>query len=180
MKTFIREDFFNDQRRFEYINHLIYILPGRTGIKLRQMIIPRFFRSCGENIKIHPGVRYRAVRKIVCGRNVRLGVDNIYNAGGGLTIGDNAILGPGVKIWSANHRYKSTELPICEQGMQYNAVSIGSDVWLGANVFVLPGVSLPEGCIVAAGSVVNIKKYPAYSLIAGNPARVIGTRLKNK
>jgi acetyltransferase-like isoleucine patch superfamily enzyme len=55
-------------------------------------------------------------------------------------------------------------------------VVIGRDVWIGANAFVMPGVQLGDGCVVAAGAVVGAKKYPPYKILAGNPARVIGTR----
>lgn len=178
VRIFLREDLLNRQLRFEYVNFFIGALPANFGFKVRQMIIPRFFYSAGQNIKIHPGIRYRAVQKINCGSNVRLGADNFYNAGGGLTIGDNAILGPGVKIWTANHRYDSAETPISDQGMVYRSVSIGEDVWLGSNAFVMPGTELGPGCIVAAGAIVNAKKYPPYSILAGNPARVIGNRQK--
>jgi len=54
-------------------------------------------------------------------------------------------------------------------------VTIEDDVWLGANVFVMPGVTIGKGAIVSAGSVVN-KSVPSYAIVVGNPARVIGWR----
>jgi serine acetyltransferase len=55
------------------------------------------------------------------------------------------------------------------------AVSIGDDVWIGANCSVLKGARIGDGCIVATGSVVTRGEYPANSILAGNPARVIKT-----
>ena len=52
----------------------------------------------------------------------------------------------------------------------------GRGCWLGADVFVMPGVDLPEGCVVAARSVVAKKAYPPFSILAGYPARVVGRR----
>ncbi|MBK6898705.1 MAG: maltose O-acetyltransferase [bacterium] len=65
-----------------------------------------------------------------------------------------------------------------DQGAEYREIVIGGDVWIGSNAFLMPGVELGDGCIVSAGSVVGAKKYPPYSILMGNPARVIGNRKK--
>ena len=61
----------------------------------------------------------------------------------------------------------------------YRAVSIGADCWLGANSVVLPGVTLGQGCVVGANAVVT-KSFPDYSILAGVPAAVIGSRRDGK
>ena len=61
----------------------------------------------------------------------------------------------------------------------YRAVSIGADCWLGANSVVLPGVTLGQGCVVGANAVVT-KSFPDYSILAGIPAAVIGSRRDGK
>ena len=55
---------------------------------------------------------------------------------------------------------------------------IGDNVWIGANVLILKGVTIGEGSIVAAGSVVT-KSVPSYSLVGGNPARIIKDNIKH-
>ncbi len=105
-------------------------------------------------------------------------MDNFVQAAGGLTIGDYTLLGPGVKIWTTNHVFENPDELIRKQGAEYRSVSIGSDVWIGSNAFIMPGTELGDGCIVSAGSVVGAKKYPPYSILMGNPARVIGNRKK--
>jgi acetyltransferase-like isoleucine patch superfamily enzyme len=65
-----------------------------------------------------------------------------------------------------------------QQGHEKKPVVIGGDVFIASNSFIMPGVTIPDGCIVAAGSVVGVKNYPPYSIIAGNPARVVGSRKK--
>src|SRR5690606_13730549 len=99
------------------------------------------------------------------------------NGGGGVTIGEWVGIGPDSKIWSVNHRFEDPETPLLLQGYEKQPVVIEDDVWLGANVFIAPGVTIGRGTIVAAGSVVN-KNIPAFALVCGNPGRVIGWRKK--
>lgn len=86
----------------------------------------------------------------------------------GIKIGKNFLFAPGIKIISSNHdflqRGKSTET---------RPIVIGSDVWLGANVVILPGVELADGTIVGAGSIVTKSFTQKNSVIAGNPARLL-------
>lgn len=162
--------------RFNHYNSILRLLPGRFGEDIRAKIIPKYFEHCGENIKIHEGVRFRCIHKLQVGDNVQIGVDNFIQASGGLTLGNNILLGPGVKVWSINHRFDDLTKSIVEQGYNRDAVIIGDGVWLGANVFVLPGVQIPEGCVVGACSVVTKKTYPPFSILVGNPCRVVGHR----
>jgi acetyltransferase-like isoleucine patch superfamily enzyme len=162
--------------RFNYLNIILMHLPGSFGKMTREKIIPKYFKRCGKGISIHEGVKFRGIHEIEVGSNFSLGDDNFLQASGGLCIGNDVMFGPGVKIWTINHRFDEIELPISEQGYELKPVKIGNGVWLGANVIILPGVTLADGCVVSAGSVVGIKSYPEYAIIAGNPARVIGTR----
>jgi len=99
-----------------------------------------------------------------------------YLAGqGGITIGNDVIMGPNVQIFSENHIFADTTLTIKEQGVSKQPVTIGNNCWLGAGTIILAGVDLGDGCVVAAGSVVN-KSFPANSVIAGVPAKIIKTR----
>ena len=93
--------------------------------------------------------------------------------------GNLGILGPGVKIWSANHRFEDTSRSIAEQGYEYKKVTIGNHVWIGANAFIMPGAAIGDYVVISAGAVVGAKTYPPYKIVAGNPARVIGTRESN-
>ncbi len=165
--------------RFDYLLFFLRNLPGDFGFLIRQKYLSSYFESCGDNVKIHTGARFRNVHQISVGNNVEIGVDNFLQAGGRLSVGDGTLLGPGVKVWTVNHRFENPDQPIVEQGYDRIPVTIGANVWIGANAFIMPGVELGEGCIVSAGAVVGAKKYPAYSIIAGNPGRVIGNRKKD-
>ncbi|MBK6388079.1 MAG: acyltransferase [Rhodoferax sp.] len=109
------------------------------------------------------------------GSNCSFGQDVFITGGGGVRIGDWVGLGPDVKIWSVNHRFDDANRPWMLQGWNHSEVVIEDDVWLAANVFVMPGTTIGRGAIIAASSVVN-KSVPAYALFAGNPGRVVGWR----
>ncbi len=93
---------------------------------------------------------------------------------GPITIGSNVLLGPGVAIISSNHGIASNELIRTQPGRD-EPISIGDDVWLGANVVVTAGVSIGNGAVVGAGAVVTTD-LPPMAICAGVPARVIGYR----
>jgi acetyltransferase-like isoleucine patch superfamily enzyme len=122
------------------------------------------------------GVYIRNINKLAVGHNVYFGVNSFVQAAGGVSIGDYVLVGPGTKIWSANHRYDDLDKPIIEQGYDFKKVTIGNNVWIGANVFVMPGAQIGDGVVISAGSVVGGKAYPPNAILAGNPARRIGER----
>lgn len=166
-----------DKHERQYYQYaLIAQIPGLFGNRLRGRFLSQRFRSTGSNLRVFAGARFRSMENLVVGDNVEIGFDNFIQALGGVTLGDNVMLAPGVKIWSVNHNYRAKGLLVREQGQTLAPVVIGNDVWVAANAFISPGVELPDGVVVATGSVVGVKKYPPHCIIAGNPARVIGYR----
>jgi len=107
--------------------------------------------------------------RITMGKNVFVNYNVTMLDGGGVTIGDNVLIGPNCQIYTPNHpkdyllRRKTVETVY--------PVSIGDDTWLGGGVIVCPGVKIGKRCIIAAGSVVT-HDIPDDSLAAGNPAVV--------
>lgn len=97
-----------------------------------------------------------------------------WDARGGIQIGDNVIFGPFSKILTANHLYESNFIPY-GFGFEYRPVIIEDNVWIGANVLILPGVKIMQGAIVGAGSVVT-KDVQPLEIVGGNPAKKIGFR----
>lgn len=89
----------------------------------------------------------------------------------GITIGKRCIIGPNFTCFNSNFH---SVLPGERLSYQTESVHIMDNVFIGANVMILKGVVLGEGCSVGAGSVVT-KSFPAGSVIAGNPARLIKT-----
>lgn len=94
---------------------------------------------------------------------------------GGVKIGSNVIMGPGIKIFSENHNFREINTPIRLQGETRSPVVIEDDCWIGAGVTILAGVTIGHGSVVAAGALVK-DNYPPNSLIAGVPAKLIRSR----
>ena len=109
-----------------------------------------------------------------CGKNLRIGERVFINSGcrfqdqGGITIGDDALIGHNAVIATLNHdldpALRATTVP--------KPVVIGARVWVGANATILPGVTIGDGAVVAAGAVVT-QDVPANTIVGGVPARVI-------
>jgi len=101
-------------------------------------------------------------------------------------IGNDVAMANGIYLRSANHRFEDLTLPIVRQGheskrIEYQgklySIVIENNVWLGAKSIVLTGAFIGEGSVVAAGSVVS-SAVPPFSIVVGNPARVIANRKK--
>ncbi len=100
---------------------------------------------------------------------------NLYGQGG-LTIGDDSMLGSGTRVHTAEHRMDRLDLPTLAQGEILAPTVIGDGVWVGANVVILAGVTIGDGAVVAAGAVVTRDVEP-YAVVAGVPARTMRSRL---
>lgn len=111
-----------------------------------------------------------AVGDVVIGDHTRIGLHNTII--GPVTIGNHVNLAQGITITALNHNFDNADKRIDEQGVSTNSVSIGDDIWIGANAVVLPGVTIGHHSVVAAGAVVT-KDVPPHSLVAGVPAKVI-------
>lgn len=106
-----------------------------------------------------------------------IGCNAVIGAGGGgIRIGSNVLIGQGVSMHSEKHRYESADQLIRLQGVRFEGIEIGDDVWIGSRVVILDGVTIETGAVVGAGSVVT-KSIPAYQVAVGAPARVTGSRV---
>jgi acetyltransferase-like isoleucine patch superfamily enzyme len=113
------------------------------------------------NFKIHPTSQLKSGAYIECKGNVEIG--RHFHTGRGLV------------VMSSNHEYKEgMDLPYGNNYERYRTV-VKDYVWCGANVTILPGAVLEEGCIVSAGSVVR-GHFPKGSIVAGNPAKTVSSR----
>jgi len=112
---------------------------------------------------------------IKIGNNVGIGEYAYLGGAGGLTIGDDCIVGQYLSCHPENHNYESKEDLIRLQGVSRKGIEIGSNCWIGSKVTFLDGVNIGKGSIVAAGSVVT-KSFPDFSVIGGVPAKLIKER----
>lgn len=118
---------------------------------------------------------------IVHGRNLKIGTGSVINgdcyinAQGGVRIGKFCHIGKGLTLVSSNHNYRSTERIPYDSHDIPRPVEIGDAVWIGANVSIAPGTHIGDGAIIALGSVVH-GRVEACAIVAGNPAKPIGSR----
>ena len=111
-----------------------------------------------------------AVGDVVIGDYTRIGIHNTII--GPVTIGSHVNLAQGITVTALNHRFEDTNLRIDEQGISTKPVTIGDDVWIGANAVILPGVTIGKHVVVAAGAVVT-KDVPDNCIVGGVPAKKI-------
>lgn len=134
-----------------------------------------FRRFCGSLILLKHGKKINIERK--ANFSIRCEIGNNSSIGqnafiGKTIIGENVMMGPDVKIYTINHSHSRIDVPMTSQGVdEEKPVIIEDDVWIGANVIILPGVVIGRGCIIGAGSVVT-KSTPPYTICCGNPAIV--------
>lgn len=114
--------------------------------------------------------------KIKLGNNVHIGKRAVIDGSGGVEIGNGVIIAPDVKIYSRTHNfnYNLKAIPF-DNVMLCKKVFIDDYVWIGANVIILPGVSIGMGAVIGAGSVVS-KDVPKGAVVVGNPAKIIKYR----
>lgn len=174
--SFLWSDIKKKEVRFQYSSKIVSLFPGNFGSYLRYLLLKKKLKHIGNNVHFWGSYVIFSANELSIGDNVGFAREINIQAAGGVSIGNNCVFGPFVKIWSRDHAYTDPQITINDQGYVMRPVVIGNDVWIGSDVFIMPGVELGDGCVVSAGSVVGAKKYPAYSILAGNPARKIGSR----
>lgn len=112
---------------------------------------------------------------ISLGDNSGIG-ENAWMLSDGITIGNDVMMGPDCMMFTSNHRTDNLDIPMWHQGFtEVKPIVIEDDVWIGARVIILQGVTIGRGSIIAAGSVVT-KDVEPYSIVGGNPAKLIKKR----
>lgn len=144
---------------------------SQQGIKLGNRV------TIGKYAIIRPSNIYGGPigEGLTMGDNSNIGPYNYIGCSGKITIGNNVMLAPRVSIYAENHVFDHPELLIRDQGVEKKEVIIEDDCWIAANSIILAGVTIGQGSVVAAGSVVT-ENVPAYSVVAGVPAKFIKSR----
>ncbi|MFD2933955.1 acyltransferase [Spirosoma flavum] len=110
------------------------------------------------------------VGSVVIGENTLIGIGTVLI--GPVRIGSNVIMAQHIVLSGLNHSYEDILFPIRDQPITTRPIVINDDCWIGANVTITAGVTVGYHSVVAGGSVV-ITDVPAYTVVGGNPARVL-------
>lgn len=135
------------------------------------------FVRCGDEVEISRNaiLACKARGSITLGNFVSIGRNVLMSAVASIKIGDNCSIGPYAAILASGHDWSDPEMPVLLQGRAIGDIMIEDNVWIGAHVTVMDGVTIGANSVIAVGSVVS-QDIPPYTIAAGAPARVVRKR----
>jgi acetyltransferase-like isoleucine patch superfamily enzyme len=131
----------------------------------------------GPGCEISPTATFSYGARILLGARVVIGENTRLWAGpeqAKIMIDDDTLIGPNVLITATNYRFEDGQ-PVHDQKMQAADIEIGADVWIGGGAIITAGCRIGSGAVIGAGAVVT-RDVPAFAIVAGVPARIIGQR----
>jgi len=159
----------------EVVGGLLRSIPGYTALVARGWFYRRMFKKLGASAIFYPGVHISHSYGIRAGNSLAINSGAILDGRGGLTLGDHVMIGPHAVIVTSDHDHQQTDKPMMQMDHVIRPVSIGSDVWIGAQAVISAGVTIGNGAVVAAGAVVT-DDVTDWAVVGGVPAKVIGNR----
>ena len=148
---------------------------GKPCNALRVFCAKHIFAECGKIRTINRRANFHTGRHITMGDDSGIGAN--VDIPDDIKIGKNVMLSRNVFILNRNHRYDLADIPINDQGYYDSKQTIIEDnVWIGLRSILTPGRTVKSGTIVAMGSVLT-KDFPANSIVGGNPAKYIKSRV---
>lgn len=160
------------KKRYQCFDRCFELNQLRPSDIKRKEIIKEILGYYPENLELLSPFYCDYGKNIHLGKNVYINLNNYFMDGASITIGDNVFIGSYCGFYTANHPLDYTNR---NKGLEKALpIKVGDNCWFGANVSVMPGVTIGAGCVIAAGSVVT-KDIPDNSLAAGVPAKVIKT-----
>ena len=144
------------------------------GNILRSIVMICFFNPWPK-VRISEGVTISYPYRISIGRGVTINEGTNISGYGNLKIGNDVLISHRVTILSSSHEFNSKAHSIRSQGISRRPTVIGNNVWIGAGAIILGGISIGDGSVIGAGSVVT-RDIPEDSIVAGVPAKKISER----
>ncbi|MEA5005224.1 MAG: DapH/DapD/GlmU-related protein [Rikenellaceae bacterium] len=161
---------------YEMIMNIFMSLPRYTFfVFLKKSLLRIMGAKIGKGVIIYPGVWITPGKNLIIEDGVDVSKDVIITTKGGVFIGARTLIGYRTQILSANHSIPSIGERIPISGDVFKPIKIYNDVWIGANCIITAGVTIGEGAIIAAGSVVT-KDVLNNQIVAGIPAKLIKER----
>ncbi len=136
--------------------------------EVRDLFARLFGKPVDPSFRVFPPFYTNFGKNITVGKNVFINACCHFQDQGGITLGDNCLVGHNVVFATLNHGFAPEE----RQSMLPAPIVVGRNVWIGSNSTILQGVTIGDNSIIAAGSVVT-KDVPANAIVAGVPARFI-------
>ncbi len=163
---------------FRYLPRSSFPLLGPPSNMLRSWCCRGLFRKCGRNLTVERLAFFGSGLNVEIGDNSGLGRNCFVQSN--ITIGANVLIGPNFYVVSRNHAFEDSSCTILEQGYKpTQRTIIEDDIWIGRDCMFTPGRHIRTGIVIAARSVVT-KDFDEYSVIGGNPARVIKVRRSSR
>lgn len=160
---------------YETVTSAVLTLPRyRTCNRVKSVYLRLLGARVGHRAVLYPGLWIMPVKGLTLGDDVDLARGVLITGQGGVSIGSRTLVGYGARLVSSNHHIPENG-PVFGAGHDHVPVRIGDDVWIGAGATVLPGTTIGDHAIVAAGAVVT-RDVPAGGVVAGVPARLLRTR----
>ncbi len=138
--------------------------------EVREALLRKLLRCIGSSVHFEPNFRCEFGFNISIGNNFLANFDCIMLDGNLITIGDNVLLGPRVGLYTANHALDPQERLM--GGCYAHPIVIEDNVWVGAGVHIMGGVTVGRNSVIGAGSVV-LKAVPPNSTVVGVPGHVV-------
>ena len=161
---------------YETLQSIIFALPRYAWLnRLKTLFLRINGAKIGKRVNYYPGVFIFPGRNLVVGDDVNFAKGVIVGTPGGVYIGDRTMLGFGCQLMSGNHNVPKNRGRIFGAGYDRKKIFVSNDVWIGAYSVVLPGITIGEGAVIAAGSVVS-KDVPPFMIVGGVPAKPIKMR----
>lgn len=159
----------------DHLAWLVRSLPGPLGVFARWGFYRMLFAKLESLAIFYPGVYLTHCYgiRVGCGLSVNTGA--LIDGRGGISIGNDVLIGPYVVINSSEHAHKQLDVPMTSVDHIMAPVRIGDDVWIGAHTVITGGVEIGSGAVVAAGAVVT-RDVPPFAIVGGVPATIIGDR----
>lgn len=159
------KDFFGGL--YHYIIEILMWIPCHPLRRLACRVLMKHF---GTQSSIYRKVDLRSPYRISIGNHTNINKKCLLDGRGGLTIGNNVDIAQEVNIWTEEHDYNDPLYsPLCK------SVVIEDYVWIASRATILPGITIGRGAVIASGSIVT-KNVSPLCIVAGVPAKVIGTR----
>jgi maltose O-acetyltransferase len=154
---------------------ILRILPGQTTMKIRMRLLSECGARLGDNIFIGQGVRVLNPAGLIIESNVNISRDTVLDARGGLILRSGCLVGFESILLTRTHNSGVPGIPVQEQGMFERPIEVENNVWIGARVMIMPGVTITANSIVGAGALVT-KSIPKTGIYGGVPAKRISER----